>query len=225
MAETTKLDLDLKVKRSVQVYDTSFLNGYDIWVHGFCNKYAWKCPTERLIEQYRDLTSRNHLEVGVGTGFLLDKASLDPAERRIGIMDFSRNCLDYSSRRLKRYDPELYHHDILKAFPENYARKFDSIGINYVLHCVPGDFSSKGEAFGNLKSLLSPGGVLFGSTLLGAGVKRTAIACALMWGYSKFDIFSNNADSEYALRKSLSQHFKDVRIETVGCCALFEARQ
>lgn len=222
-AMTAKLDIDTRVEKSIKVYDTSFLNGYDLFVHGFCNKYAWKCSTETLVDQYQSLTSANHLEAGVGTGFLIDKTSTDPRGQRLGILDFSVNCLKYSEKRLARYQPELFHKDILKPI-ETSAAKFDSIGINYVLHCVPGTFESKGAAFGNLKALLNPGGTFFGSTLLGADVPRNLTARTLMASYNRLGLFSNQQDSEVALRAALSNHFDEVHIDIVGCCALFRAR-
>ena len=217
------VELDRRVARSVRVYDTSFLNGYDLFVHGFCNKYAWQCPTDTLVAQYRRLTRKNHLEAGVGTGFLIDKTALKENDQRLAILDFSVNCLDYSKKRLARYSPELFHHDILKPIKTD-ARKFDSIGINYVLHCVPGSFARKGAAFDNLKQLLNPDGVFFGSTLLGSEVPRNITARALMGLYNRVGAFSNAQDSESTLRASLKEHFDDVSIEIAGCCALFECR-
>jgi hypothetical protein len=35
---------------------------------------------------------------------------------------------------------------------------FDSIGLNYVLHCLPGTIRTKSMVFENLEALLNPGG-------------------------------------------------------------------
>jgi 2-polyprenyl-3-methyl-5-hydroxy-6-metoxy-1,4-benzoquinol methylase len=218
---TKDADLDARVIRSTRVYDTSALNFYDVFVHGFCNRFAWECPTETLINQYNELASGNHLEAGVGTGYLIDKCTLSASNQRLGILDFSRKCLSYSAKRLERYALETYQYDILKPFDIN-APKFDSIGINYVLHCVPGSFAVKGISLRNLKHLLSKRGVLFGSTLLGKGVPRNRVARTLMWIYNKLGIFSNTEDSVDALRSALDANFECVEIEVVGCCALFK---
>lgn len=215
-------ELDRRVETSTKVYDTSFLNVYDVFVHGFCNRYAWDCPTDTLVAQYDALTSDNHLEAGVGTGFLIDKASLDPSSQRLGILDFSKNCLSYSTKRLARYAPESLHQDILKPVTQP-VKPFKSIGINYVLHCVPGSFETKGVAFAHLKTLLAPGGVLFGSTLLGRGVPRNRIARTLMAAYNRLGVFSNREDDVPLLHEALSASFTHVEIEVVGCCALFKA--
>ena len=60
-----------------------------------------------------------------------------------------------------------------------------------MLHCLPGDFATKQAAFGHLRAVLNEGGVLFGSTLLGRGVTRNALAHALMTLYNRQGIFSN----------------------------------
>jgi hypothetical protein len=217
-----ELDIDASVISSTRVYNTSALKGYDIFVHGFCNRYAWKCPTDTLLHQYNELTSKNHLEAGVGTGFLIDKANLPSLGQRLGILDFSKQCLMYSERRLERHAPEIYQFDILKPMTID-APKFESIGINYVLHCVPGSFTTKGIAFANLKGLLANNGVLFGSTLLGHDVERNLISRALMSFYNRTGIFNNKLDDVMSLREALSVTFERVEIEIVGCCALFKA--
>lgn len=211
-----------KVKRSTRVYDTSALNLYDVFVHGFCNRFAWHCPTDVLLDQYRTHVRASHLEVGVGTGYLLDRCTIRAENPRVGLMDFSQQCLDESSRRLARYRPELYRHNILEPFTRQIAR-FDSIGLNYVLHCVPGTFKEKGVAFSNLKALLNDGGMLFGSTLLGSGVPRNGIARALMGVYNRLGLFNNRDDCAGDLEGALKKYFASVRVELVGCCALFSA--
>ena len=55
------------------IYTKTILKVYDFWVHGFSNHYLWQCPTTHLIALYQRYTSNNHLEVGVGTGFFLQR--------------------------------------------------------------------------------------------------------------------------------------------------------
>ncbi|AKJ29040.1 class I SAM-dependent methyltransferase [Caldimonas brevitalea] len=219
---TSKSELDVRVERSTRVYDTSALNFYDIFVHGFCNRFAWQCSTETLIAQYNQLVTGNHLEVGVGTAFLIDKCRVPGRNPRLGIMDFSKQCLTHSAKRLERYRPEIYQSDILKPLDIK-GPKFDSIGINYVLHCVPGSFAEKGVAFKNMKAVLTDHGVLFGSTLLGKDVTRNRVARTLMALYNKVGAFTNRADDVASLRTALEANFKHVEIDVVGCCALFKA--
>jgi ubiquinone/menaquinone biosynthesis C-methylase UbiE len=55
------------------VYSKPVLSIYDIWVLGFSNHFLWKCPTKLISKQFADLATKNHLDVGVGTGYYLKK--------------------------------------------------------------------------------------------------------------------------------------------------------
>ena len=57
------------------IYTTFMLSFYDWLVHGLSNRFAWRCPTERIIGLYRYNLSSRHLEAGVGTGFFIDRAN------------------------------------------------------------------------------------------------------------------------------------------------------
>ena len=47
------------------IYTPFMLSFYDRLVHGFSNRFAWRCPTERILGLYRDNLSQRHLEAGV----------------------------------------------------------------------------------------------------------------------------------------------------------------
>ena len=49
------------------IYTPLMLSFYDRLVHGLSNRFAWRCPTERMIDLYRNNLSSRHLEAGVGT--------------------------------------------------------------------------------------------------------------------------------------------------------------
>lgn len=102
--------------------------------------------------------------------------------------------------------------------------KFDSVGINYLLHCVPGSIESKSVAFDHLKALMNPNAIVFGSTLLQGGVQRNWFAKRLMDTYNKRGIFSNQQDNLEGLKRSLNTRFRDVSVEVVGCAAVFSGQ-
>jgi hypothetical protein len=60
------------------------------------------------------------------------------------------------------------------------APGFDSSGVKYLLHCLPGTLAEKAVAFDHLRPLKRPGAVLFGSTLLQGDAPRNAAARRLM---------------------------------------------
>jgi 2-polyprenyl-3-methyl-5-hydroxy-6-metoxy-1,4-benzoquinol methylase len=205
------------------VYTKRALGAYDFVVLGVSNRYIWKCRTPRLVEHYSRHITPNHLDVGVGTGYFLDHCSMSSHAPRIALMDLNQNTLDFASQRIVRYRPETYLRNVLEPLSLD-AGKFDSVGINYLLHCLPGTIESKAAAFDHLKALMNPNAVLFGSTLLHGGVSRNWFAKRLMDFYNKKGIFSNQHDNLDALKQALGQRFRDVSVEIVGCVALFSAR-
>jgi hypothetical protein len=102
--------------------------------------------------------------------------------------------------------------------------KFGSIGVNYLLHCLPGNMTTKGAAFSNLTRWLRPDGVLFGATILGAGVYHGFLARRLTDVYNANGIFSNLSDSAEGLQAALDGHFENSSMRLVGSVALFWAR-
>ena len=199
-------------KRTLAVYDAAIL--------GYFSRVAWKCPARRIVQHYNEHISTNHLDVGVGTGYFLDHCRFKSASPRLALMDPNRNCLDAASRRLARFDPEVYQANVLEPIPFH-RPPFDSVGLNYVLHCIPGDIVSKAVVFEHLKGLTKPGAVIFGATLLHEGVPRNWLARKVMDRNNKNGIFSNVDDSLDGLEMALSQHLTDSSVNVVGCVAIF----
>ena len=206
-----------------QAYTKQILALYDLIVLGISNRLAWKCPTKRLLKHYNQMVTANHLEVGVGTGYFLDRCKFPSQTPRVALMDLNSNTLEFTSRRIARYNPKTYRRNILDPINLN-VEKFDSVGINYVLHCVPGNLKTKSVALDYLKALMNPNAVLFGSTILQGGVSINWLAKRLMAIYNKKGIFSNQHDNLEDLKSALNQRFKDISVEVIGCVALFSGR-
>ncbi|MBP90868.1 MAG: methyltransferase type 12 [Planctomycetaceae bacterium] len=213
-----------QVKAGQAVYTQRTLRIYDLLVLGISNRWIWKCPTAELLELYNEHVSANHLDVGVGTGYFLDRCRFPSNSPRVALMDLNENCLQAAAARIASYSPTLYAADVLEPIKLDIDR-FDSIGLNYVLHCLPGSITEKSAALSHLAELLSPGGILFGSTLLNGGVTRNWAARKLMRYYNTKQIFSNQEDHLEGLRASLEQRFSNVSIRTVGCAAIFTGQR
>lgn len=205
------------------VYSRRTLPLYDLVVLGVSNRFVWKCPTARLEAHYAQHLSANHLDVGVGTGYFLDRCRFPVEQPRVALMDLNPNSLDHAARRIARYQPQTWQRNVLEpiAFVDE---PFDSVGINYLLHCLPGSIADKAVVFDHLRPLMKPGARLFGATLLQAGVPRSAAARALMALYNRQGIFANRADDLAGLRRELERRFSAVSVEVVGCAALFSAQ-
>lgn len=206
------------------VYSPRVLRMYDWLVLGLSNRFIWRCPARHLKRLYAEHLTGNHLDVGVGTGYFLDRCPFPTESPRVALMDLNAHCLQAAAARIARYEPVLLTRNILEPIPFDGA-PFTSIGLNYVLHCLPGSISEKGVVFDHLRPLLAPGGVLFGSTLLSAGVHSNLVARRLMAAYNGKQIFSNTADSLDDLRSALETRFAEWSVETVGCVALFTAKR
>jgi SAM-dependent methyltransferase len=196
---------------------------YDLLVlHGLC-RWVWRCPNERVLAAYRQHLSDNHLEVGVGTGYFLDRVRFPVAAPRVALLDLNTHCLARTARRIARYHPEVYRADVLQPIVLDGSR-FDSVALNYVVHCLPGSWPRKGAVFGHLKTLLNPGGTLFGATLVQGDAPQSALATGLMRWFNALGTLHNRADTCGRLVEGLEQHFDEVRVEQVGCVALFSGR-
>jgi 2-polyprenyl-3-methyl-5-hydroxy-6-metoxy-1,4-benzoquinol methylase len=138
-------------------------------------------------------------------------------------MDLNFNALGFAAERIARYHPEIYRQNVLEPISLD-AEKFDSVGINYLLHCLPGSVEVKSIVFDHLKTLMNPNAIIFGSTLLQGGVQQNWAAKRLMKVYNQRKIFSNRHDDLEGLKRSLSKRFRDVSIQVVGCAALFSGQ-
>lgn len=205
------------------IYSSRTLRLYDLVVLRVSNPLIWKCPTRRLEALYAAHATANHLDVGVGTGYFLDHCPFPSASPRIALMDLNEDALAFAAARIARFGPETYRRNVLE--PIRFAgERFDSVGVNYLLHCLPGSLTQKSAVFDHLRALMNPGAVLFGSTLLQGGVTRSWWARRLMAAYNAHGIFSNCADDLDTLRQALGERFRSVTVEAVGCAALFSGR-
>lgn len=213
-----------KVLAGQAVYTPRTLSIYDIVVLGISNRFIWKCPSQRILDHYDAHISDNHLDVGVGTGYFPDRCTFPSARPRVGLMDMNPSTLKFASQRIARYAPERYEQNILEEINFDIA-PFDSIGVNYLFHCVPGAITEKTVALDHLKAVMNPGCRIFGSTILQGGVSRSRTAKKLMAFYNRKGIFSNTEDSLDGLKAALAQRFEEVDVEVVGCVALFSGRR
>ena len=202
------------------VYSRKTLRAYDLFALGFANTFVWRCPSRLILDFYSEHISANHLDVGVGTGYFLDRCQFPSSNPRIVLVDLNQNCLEMASHRLARYRPASHLANVMEPLQID-GPGFDSIGLGYLLQCVPGPMTGKRVVFDNLGQLLNEDGVVFGSTILGAGVKQNLFARALTKVYNSRGIFSNTTDTESGLEAILQGSFRDYSIHVEGCVALF----
>ena len=197
---------------------------YDLAVLRFSNSFVWQCPSHVLLDFYNQHISDKHLDIGVGTGYFLDKCRFPSTTPKIALFDLNPHSLAKSAKRLRRYNPSCYLGDALQPIDIGMSG-FGSISLNYLLHCLPGNLASKSIVFEHVKPLLRDGGVIFGSTILGEGVRHNPLAKQLMKIYNTKGFFSNLSDRQSDLESGLKAHFDEHTIHIAGCVALFSARK
>ncbi|MBX2805454.1 MAG: class I SAM-dependent methyltransferase [Hyphomicrobiales bacterium] len=208
-------------KAGQSVYSPLVLRIYDLYVLGFSNRFIWSCPTSALRELYNRNVSAKHIDIGVGTGYFLDRAKWPVSSPSITLVDLNANSLNAASRRVRRYAPETIHANALEPLPVR--GPFNSAALCYLLHCMPGTIPDKAALFDHLGPHLEQGARIFGATILQGSVPRTGRAQRLMNIYNKEGIFSNAGDAIEDLEVELKKRFTNVRIGVKGVVALFEA--
>jgi ubiquinone/menaquinone biosynthesis C-methylase UbiE len=206
------------------VYSPRVLKIYDRWVLGFSNSHAWKCPTDTvLLPFFRQHLSANHLDVGVGSGYYLANSTSQPGQQ-VTLLDLNDNSLKAAASRIAHLRPTLVNDDVLQPRGALGDRKFDSISLFYLLHCLPGQMTNKGPAvFQLLRRHLSAEGTLYGATILGDQSGHNWIGRRLMKLYNRKGIFGNRQDTLAGLESALREHFAKVTVWQHGHVALFRA--
>ncbi|WP_205755094.1 class I SAM-dependent methyltransferase [Azotobacter chroococcum] len=128
-------------------------------------------------------------------------------------MDLNPDTLAFAAQRIARHAPKTCRRNVLEPIAFS-GEGFDSVGVNYLLHCLPGSLAEKAVVFDHLKALMNPGAVIFGS----------ALARGLMAAYNRKGIFSNREDDLETLQHEPGQRFREVSVEVLGCAALFSGR-
>ncbi len=205
------------------VYSKQLLCVYDVLVLGLSSRLIWQCPAHKIETLYNRHVTANHLDVGIGTGYFVDRCRFPAPAPRIALMDLNPDTLDFCARRIARYHPETYRRNVLAPIAID-AEKFDSVGISYLLHCLPGTMDSKSATFDHLTALMKPDAVIFGATLLQDGVTHNWLAKRLMRTYNDKGVFSNKDDHLDDLVRNLQLRFSEVSVEISGSAALFSAR-
>lgn len=204
------------------LYTRILLSAYDWMALGLHCRFIWQCSADHILKLYNQHISSNHLDIGVGTGYFLDKCRFPMERPRLALMDINTNSLAMAQKRLKHYSPQIYRCNILKPLHLEIPR-FDSIGMTHLLHCLPGNLEAKEIVFQNILLLLNSDGVLFGSTFVYQGIKLNPLARQAFWWTNRLKFMSNKQDSPEALERILNKYFSRSHIELCGCDALFWA--
>ena len=209
-----------RIEAGHRAYTPLTLGAYDWFVLGLSNRLLWRCPTAELLHHYQRNVGRRHLDIGVGTGYFLDKVRWSVPQPDVTLLDLSIHCLHAASARIARVAPKTVLANVLDPLPP--MDPFDSVGLSYVLHCLPGCIDQKAVVFDNLKPVIRAGSRLFGATIVQGCADRSLAAQTVLNFYNRKGIFSNADDTLEALELELNRRFDHVEIRLIGTVALFE---
>ena len=199
------------------IYNPVTLRLYDAGVLGLTNRLIWQCPTATMVEHYRSHAGRSHLDVGPGTGYFLERID-SPS---LTLLDLNASCLAAASVRVGHgRSVASLQQSFFDPLPREHS--FDSIGLNFLLHCIPSH--EKWDRLSQLRGHLRPGGTIFGSTLIPDPETATLAARALNSTYNKLGVFGNADDTMDELENAL-RGYTEVSTRRVGQVALFSARR
>jgi SAM-dependent methyltransferase len=210
-----------EVAKGASVYTPSFLSIYNLVVLRFNNSVLWRCPREKLLQHYDQNITCNHLDIGPGTGWYLQHVKFPCENPKVTILDINPHSLAKTAKSIRKLSPGLIESDVFQPIPTQ--EKFRSIAANFVLHCLPGNWATKSLVIGNAAAALAPGGVFFGSTILGQGVQHSLLGRRAIEAMNGSGILHNSADDEAGLQEALRTHFEDATTSIVGTVALFTA--
>lgn len=217
----------MQARRTTQdgarIYSPLLLSIYDFLIMEVLTPYVWRCPAAHYADLYSRCMSRNHADIGVGTGYMLDRCNYQPGHVRIGLFDLQPNCLRYTARRLARFTPEVYQCDALSPIVTG-AQPFDSVALGGILHCIPGDMATKGAVFDSMKPLMHSATNVFGYTILNRRISKTPLSRLTYFLLQKLRVINGHHDSAAQLTDELQKRFTSVDVKVIGCVALFEAR-
>jgi len=97
-------------------YTPRMLSVYDLVVLGFNAHVMWRCSPRRLVALYDEHVARRHLDIGVCSGYLLDKCRFPTESPEITLMDLNPNPLAFAAKRLRRYRPKTHQANALAPF-------------------------------------------------------------------------------------------------------------
>ena len=209
---------------SAQGYSRWMLEIYDWLILRISSTVVWRCPTPRLLSLYRHYLSHRHLEIGVGTGYLLDHGTFPTLRPQLTLLDCNPQVLAHAKRRLQRYNPSVVVQDVMQAdWPQ--LPRYRSIGLNYVWHALKGSDVERIAMLGRLANCLDSDGALFGATVLGMSEQMSNMAQSVSRHWQRVGVFNNQSDTRESVQAALQTVFAQVEVWQVGYVVLFVATQ
>lgn len=199
------------------------LDYYDFFVNKINCKYVWQCNEKNIYQLYTNNIQKHHIEIGPGTGYYL-KPFIQNL-KTLQLIDINNNILRYANMRLSH--PNLKKKITnLNLFKKNNTlqvnNKITSIGVNCVLHCVPGPIETNIDNLINNIQKQSKNSkiIIFGSSVINDSEKNILQDFELgLLNY--FRIFDNKQDNKERLITYFEKKQLKYKINKIGSIILF----
>jgi len=212
-----------EIEEGAAVYTRALLAWYDMVALGLVCPLVWGCPRKVMKRLHDAHVGERHLDLGPGTGFFLRKCRWPVAAPRVVLVDLNAQVLRKASRKLRAFNPKAVRRDVLQPLDLG-DEQFDSVGMNMLLHCIPGGMHYKAKVFDQVLPYLAPGGRIFGATVLSEGVDHRKAAPKFLEQVNNDGIFHNRGDSLDQLDAELSARFDDYELTSRGSMGIFSVR-
>ncbi len=192
------------------------LNNYDYFVNNLNCKYVWKCNQNIIKDLYKNNLSKNHIEIGPGTGYFLKQNQFDS----LYLLDINNDILNDSFKNLKNNSKKIVkiNKNIFNKNNQLKINNVNSIGFSYVLHCVPNTLDTSLNYLVN--NLNKKDVTLFGSTVI--PTNTNFLASSELYFLNKLGIF-NNLNHNLEQLKNFSKNY-DHEINVVGNVLVFKIK-
>ncbi len=191
---------------------------YDYLVNNINCSFVWKCNQQNILSNYSNITDR-HMEIGPGTGYFLKDKSFNTLQ----LIDINNEILTNASQNLRDNCSQIktYKHDIFtSSLPQ--LSKCNSIGITYVLHCIPGKIEN------NLDNLIQNipfnNYNIYGASVIRDPSDKNMLAELELFWLNKLGIFNNNDDTYLGLYEFLENSGFKYSLKLEGHVVIFNIK-
>ncbi len=217
-----RTDMDDPAHAGQAAYTRLTLPLYDLVVMRYTLPRLWRCPKGHILELYDENVRGRHLDIGVASGYLIDRCRFPTDSPELTLMDLNPDSLRFAARRLRRYRPRTHRANLLEPWGLP-VESFESVAMSNLLHCVPGTLREKRVAFEHAREALVPGGTLFGVTVLGLEEDHSKRSRKATERLNRKGTFSNLEDRREDLEAGLAEVFPSSEVRVQGVVALFTA--
>ena len=195
------------------------LFAYDYLVNNINCNIVWNCNQNKIIQHYDSNITNNHIEIGQGTGYFLKKNQYNTLQ----LMDINNDILGDSSKNLKANSKKIHTHcHNIFSCSSSHINPSRSIGLTYVLHCVPGKIENNLNTM--IQNIQFDNYNLFGASVVQDPVETNILAeTELLW-LNRLGIFNNENDTYNGLHEYLEESGMEYNLRLEGYVAIFDIK-